>query len=85
MVTNELETLRVEVERLRRQEGGQTRAAQSAWRNADRLRAELADERAKVARVEALLPPDLELIEARYWVLASDLRAALDGTSEEEK
>jgi hypothetical protein len=39
----------------------------------------LADERAKVARVEALIPPDPELIEAGYGVLAEDLLDALAG------
>ena len=44
-----------------------------------KVQVEMDKARAKVARVEALMPPDLELIEAGYWVLASDLRAALDG------
>lgn len=38
-------------------------------------RAERAE--AALARVKALIPPDVELIEAGYAVLASDLRAAL--------
>lgn len=59
------------------------RDARAALVNMDRLvteaNAAAESAEAKVARVEALMPPDLELIEAGYWVLASDLRAALDG------
>jgi hypothetical protein len=44
----ELEDLRAEVKRLRKDVAGQTRSAQNGWRNADKFRAELADLRAKV-------------------------------------